>query len=438
MRTLQKVFGETLLWLAAAGGLICLVLVILAYTMNISLILFRTGSMEPTIPSGSVAVVQEVAASEVEVGDILTVDRAGQLPVTHRVTSVEAGEDVGERVITMQGDANDTEDPYPYTIREAKTTLFSVPGLAQPIHQMGNPYVLGSITLAASLLVGWAFWPRKSAEVKTEQRSQPGRHHASRPRHASRRAGVLLVPGAVAAILSSSAPAEAAPSEEQLRTEVISGDYLQLISVQNPAAMENMAPGQIVTWDVGVTAEAPEPGEVHIELTAQGDVPLEVSVHQCDRRWEDAVPAGSPQEACSGEYALAVERTVVPLDAEPVPVSHIEPGPPQWFRLEVSIPEETDASSIQNSSTTMLRVHAHGFGEDLSAGPEASTHGPSPTGDVAEDTASGSAADAAGEPSDDSDFLAMTGFSLLWLVCLALLLLILGHRLAYRRKDAVP
>ncbi|WP_229659419.1 hypothetical protein [Nesterenkonia alkaliphila] len=46
--------------------------------------------------------------------------------------------------------------------------LFSVPGLAQPLNTMNNPYVLGSITIAATALVTWAFWPRKA-----EQRRPP-------------------------------------------------------------------------------------------------------------------------------------------------------------------------------------------------------------------------------------------------------------------------
>lgn len=159
---IRRFITETLLWLAAAAGLVCMVLVILAYTLNISLIMFRTGSMEPTIPTGSVAVVQEVQATEVQVGDILTVDREGELPVTHRVTDVAEGSHAQERIIRMQGDANTTEDPHPYTITDARRVLFSVPGLAQPLNQMNNPYVLGGITLGATVLVTWAFWPRKT------------------------------------------------------------------------------------------------------------------------------------------------------------------------------------------------------------------------------------------------------------------------------------
>lgn len=156
-----KVLADLLLWIAAIGGVICIVLVILAYTAGITLIMFKTGSMSPTIPAGSVAVVQRIPASEIEVGDVVTVDRAGELPITHRVTSITDGATPAQRVITMKGDANALEDPAPYTVTSGRIVLFSVPGIATIIVGMGNPFVLGGITVAAAVLVVWAFWPRE-------------------------------------------------------------------------------------------------------------------------------------------------------------------------------------------------------------------------------------------------------------------------------------
>ena len=160
-RGLAKLLADVLLWIAAIGGVICIVLVILAYTAGITLIMFKTGSMSPTIPAGSVAVVQRIPASEIEIGDVITVDRAGDLPVTHRVTSIGDGSIPGERVITMKGDANAVEDPAPYTVTSGRIVLFSVAGIATVIVGMGNPFVLGGITIAAAVLVVWAFWPRE-------------------------------------------------------------------------------------------------------------------------------------------------------------------------------------------------------------------------------------------------------------------------------------
>lgn len=157
---LGRILGDLLLWIAAAGGVICIVLVILAFTANITLMMFRTGSMSPTIPAGAVAVVQEIPASEIAVGDVVTVDRDPDLPVTHRVTSVAPGPTESDRMITMRGDANAQDDPLPYTVESVRIVRFAIPGVAHVVVALGNPFVLGGITVAAALLVVWAFWPR--------------------------------------------------------------------------------------------------------------------------------------------------------------------------------------------------------------------------------------------------------------------------------------
>ncbi|MFD6770939.1 hypothetical protein ACFWC6_32495, partial [Micromonospora chalcea] len=83
--------GDLALTLLAVGGTVCVVLVPLAFFFDISLILFKTGSMSPTIPAGSLAVVREIPASEVEVGDVVTVDRTPLPPITHRVVQIADG-----------------------------------------------------------------------------------------------------------------------------------------------------------------------------------------------------------------------------------------------------------------------------------------------------------------------------------------------------------
>ena len=151
---------EVLLTAAALGGVICIVLVILAYTGGYSLIMFKTGSMTPTIPAGSVALVQKIPAAEVAVGDVVTVDRDEALPITHRVIAVEPAAG-GAWTMRMKGDANDVEDPEPYTVSDVRIVRGSVPNLAYVVVWFGSPWVLGGVTLGASLLVVWAFWPRR-------------------------------------------------------------------------------------------------------------------------------------------------------------------------------------------------------------------------------------------------------------------------------------
>jgi len=160
-RALGRGVREVLLTLAALGGVICIVLVIMAFSGGYSLIMFKTGSMSPTIPAGSVALVQKIPASDIAVGDVVTVDREDALPITHRVVTVEPGDAADARTITMKGDANDVEDPAPYTVADVRIVRGSVPGLATVIVWFGSPWVLGGVTIGASLLVVWAFWPRK-------------------------------------------------------------------------------------------------------------------------------------------------------------------------------------------------------------------------------------------------------------------------------------
>ncbi|MDC3728680.1 signal peptidase I [Rhodococcus sp. Rp3] len=139
----------------------CIALVIAAFFFNISLILFKTGSMAPTIPQGSMSVVQRISADDIEVGDVVTVDReAGELPVTHRVIAVHP-QRPGEALIEMQGDANPNPDPGPYRVTEVRKVLWSVPGAASVIVWFSDPLILAGLTLGAALLVLWAFWPRK-------------------------------------------------------------------------------------------------------------------------------------------------------------------------------------------------------------------------------------------------------------------------------------
>lgn len=166
-RSVWSYIGAGIGNLLAAGGVVCIVLVILAVTMNISLIMFKTGSMSPTIPTGSVAVVKEISADEIEIGDVVTVDRPGELPVTHRVVEYYP-QGNGEALIRMKGDANPDVDPGMYRVTTAREVLWSVPELAKVIVWFGNPFVLGGISLLAALGVLWAFWPKDEDEVEND------------------------------------------------------------------------------------------------------------------------------------------------------------------------------------------------------------------------------------------------------------------------------
>lgn len=169
--TVRERIEDGLLSVLAVLGVICIAATIAAFTLNISLIMFKTGSMSPTIPAGSLAIVREIPASEIQVGDVTTVAREeGQLPVTHRVTTVTpiGG---GAYSIEMKGDANDSPDAHPYEVTEVKKVLWSVPGLAHVVAKVSQPIYMVGITLAAALLVVWSFWPRTPKDLRPRQSS---------------------------------------------------------------------------------------------------------------------------------------------------------------------------------------------------------------------------------------------------------------------------
>ncbi|MBB1050781.1 signal peptidase I [Dietzia sp. CW19] len=160
-RSMASRITDAILSVLALLGVVCIVATIAAFALNISLIMFKTGSMSPTIPTGSLAVVRQIPASDIEVGDVTTVSRGeGQLPVTHRVVSVTPVGD-GTYSVEMKGDANDSPDAQPYEVSEVKKVLWHAPRLAYVVAAVSQPKYMAGITVAASFLVVWAFWPRK-------------------------------------------------------------------------------------------------------------------------------------------------------------------------------------------------------------------------------------------------------------------------------------
>ncbi|MGA9871792.1 MAG: signal peptidase I [Rhodococcus sp. (in: high G+C Gram-positive bacteria)] len=162
MRSRWGALGDIVLNVLAIGGVVCIVLVACAFFFNITLIMFKTGSMSPSIPTGSLAVVRAVPADSVVVGDVVTVDRAEKLPVTHRVVATETISESGITVLELKGDANAEADPGLYQVTDVRKVLWSVPGLARVIVYFSNPFVLGGITVTMAALVVAVFWPRES------------------------------------------------------------------------------------------------------------------------------------------------------------------------------------------------------------------------------------------------------------------------------------
>lgn len=161
---------DAVLTMAGLAGALSLLWFVLTSVTGTSVVIFTTGSMSPTIPTGSAALVRPVPASEIQVGQVVTVQRVGaRLPVTHRVVSVEADPaSVDGRVLVLRGDANATNDPFPYRVTGAKLVLASMPGVGTAMAVIRLPIVSGMVTLGVASLVIWAFWPSRRAAHRSE------------------------------------------------------------------------------------------------------------------------------------------------------------------------------------------------------------------------------------------------------------------------------
>lgn len=363
-RSVASVVGSTLLNLAALGGVVCIVLVILATCFNITLIMFKTGSMSPTIPTGSLALVREIPASDIRVGDVVTVDRPGQLPVTHRVTSVTDGGDGApgsQRLITMQGDANLSEDPEPYRVETVRIVLGSVPGLAAIVIWFSNPWVLGGLTLACSVLVGWAFWPRSGRNDPpggTGGRRTPAAPAAKAPnRRPARHAALRSTPLAIVLGTGLALGAAAGPAHAEPQVDVVSGEAVVLTSVGDPTAMQNLGPGRSTPWQVGIhTKPAATPGSIDVSMVGSGSsaLGLVMEVDACSVRWTSA--------GCEGTTTHLFDEMPVPVDGVERAVLSMRSTEAWWVRFDVRMP----AGAAAADASVALTLMADGIGDDVS------------------------------------------------------------------------
>lgn len=146
--------GEIALTVGALLGVLCVVVAGLALVLDVKPLIFRSGSMTPTIQTGALAVARSVPASDIQVGDVVSVVGAGDVRVTHRVTGVERS---GDRArLTLKGDANEAADPLPYDVASADRVLFDVPRLGYVLSWLSGPagaFLAGMLVVVAVLVI---------------------------------------------------------------------------------------------------------------------------------------------------------------------------------------------------------------------------------------------------------------------------------------------
>ncbi len=132
-------------------------------------LLVLTGSMEPSVPVGSLVVIRDVDPDTVKVGDVVTYRLTSRLGfdtegydtpyLTHRVESIESDAS-GLRFIT-QGDANTAPDPLEVSPTQLLGRVVLVSSLAGSLVQsVRGPGGLAMLLLAC-LGVAALYWLRK-------------------------------------------------------------------------------------------------------------------------------------------------------------------------------------------------------------------------------------------------------------------------------------
>lgn len=174
-----QVLGWTVLLLAL--GLVT-VAVLLPRAVGGTPYAVLSGSMSPTLPTGTLAVVRPVEIDDVMVGEVVTYQlHSGEATmVTHRVIGTRLGRD-GQRELLTQGDTNTTPDAEPVRAVQLQGRLwYAVPHLGRVTallssnqRELAITALGGGLGLYALLMLGGAARDRRRAAAAADR---PGRH----------------------------------------------------------------------------------------------------------------------------------------------------------------------------------------------------------------------------------------------------------------------
>ena len=156
-RKARDTIKRVLIAIAGLAGVIAVVVTIAPF-FGWTLVRLATGSMAPIYPTDSLLVTHTVPASQARVGEIVMVQRAGELPITHRVVSATTMAN-GIEKLTLKGDNNRTADAAPYLVRTIGVVEAGIPWGGQVFAALRSTVGLAALTVFATLVVLWAWWP---------------------------------------------------------------------------------------------------------------------------------------------------------------------------------------------------------------------------------------------------------------------------------------
>lgn len=221
---MRHIAGQVALTVGALLGVVCVVSTIAVHVFGIAPLVVRSGSMEPTMPVGSLALAVPVRGPDLHQGDVVSVSEPDGGRVTHRVVSTAASSQVAVTAY-LKGDANRHPDPAPYVIGSATRVVVVAPLAGYAVSWMQTP--AGRVlTFLASLFLLYVGFRHKGSRrhrsidddsdhsgrlSRTVRRARPSTRNARyRARHASA-TGAVAVALSVALATQQVGTAHAAP-----------------------------------------------------------------------------------------------------------------------------------------------------------------------------------------------------------------------------------
>ncbi|HLZ28285.1 MAG TPA: signal peptidase I [Chloroflexota bacterium] len=135
---------------------------------GLQLLAVMSGSMEPTIQVGGIVGVRPVAATDLQVGDVITfaTQASPDVLVTHRIVALETRD--GQMMVTTKGDANNTIDAMAAPADHAVGRVdFSLPWLGYLMVWLASP--VAKVLILVVTVISFAL-----PSVKRAPAAQPG------------------------------------------------------------------------------------------------------------------------------------------------------------------------------------------------------------------------------------------------------------------------
>jgi signal peptidase len=149
-RALTRVFSTLAFGLLVVVVALLVLIALAPRALGWQLVVVSGGSMSPTIPFGSVAVLETVSSEDLHAGDVVMYPSGnGKSMITHRILSISSVDG-----ITTKGDANPTADIDPISASSVRGRyLFHVPWFGYFVHWMGTRNGYMSLVLVPGLVI---------------------------------------------------------------------------------------------------------------------------------------------------------------------------------------------------------------------------------------------------------------------------------------------